>query len=433
VIRMSSRVSVERVGDDLMVLTHDGVVHKVTGPAAHVLDCVAEGRPVPDGLDDAVAALVDAGVLDNPGGVSRRLVLVGSGAAAAVGLTSLVLPMASAAASPAPSAPDFSASSTTLTLDLNPIMFTSDGVYLYIATYSGAVWRIDPLTNSATRLISGLTNTWMATPSSGGTKLYVTENVDISEAFGRVRVVSTSGATANTVVGTINVGRLPGSAFLNADGSRLFVLISSGAANQPGNQISVIDTDSDTLVNTITSGPSPNVFDRPYGAVRAGSRLYVTNSGQTVGTTVSMVNMASNAIDATITVGSVPRDPAITPDGTRIYVPNQSSGTVSVIDSNPASGTYNTVIATLPSLASAVSVAISPDGRRGFVSLTASNEVKVINTDPTSGTYHQVLQTLTTGSTPRGMAVWNIGAGQLRLFVANSGSNTVSVFTTPTP
>ena len=424
-IRMSSRVSMERVGDDLMVLTHDGVVHKVTGPAAHVLDCVAEGRPVPGGLDDAVAALVDAGVLNNPGGVSRRLVLVGSAAAAAVGLTSLVLPMASAAASPAPPSPDFPDSpSSTITLSAGPLLFTADATHLYTATYTGGqVFRIDPVTNSATSLISGLANTWMATPPiSLGTKLYAPNNVET----GTVTVVNPTNGTSSTT----SVGALPTAAVLSADNTRLFVLNNGGTANS----ISVIDTDNDSVVATITG------FTRPWGATRTGSRLYVTNPGEGTGSTVSMVNMTSNTIDATITVGSGPRDLAITPDGKRAYVPNQAGGTVSVINTDPASGAaYNTVIATLPLalsgdiFTSAVAVAFSPDGRRGYVSLESRNEVQVIDTDPASPTYHRVLQTLATGSGPRGLAVWDLGAGQQRLFVANGGANTVSVFTTPTP
>jgi YVTN family beta-propeller protein len=263
----------------------------------------------------------------------------------------------------------------------------------------------------------------MATPPiSGGTKLYAPNN----ENTGTVTVVNPTNGTSST----ISVGALPTTAVLNADNTRLFVLNNGGTANS----ISVINTDNDSVVATITG------FTRPWGAARTGSRLYVTNPGSGTATTVSMVNMTSNTIDATITVGSGPRDPAITPDGKRAYVPNQDGGTVSVINTDPASGAaYNTVIATLPLalsgdiFTSANAVAFSPDGRSGFVSLATLNQVKVIDTDPASPTYHRVLKTLATGSTPRGMAVWDLGAGQQRLFVANSGSNTVSVFTTPTP
>ena len=50
---------------------------------------------------------------------------------------------------------------------------------------------------------------------------------------------------------------------------------------------------------------------------------------------------------------------AVSPDGTRVYVPNQGSDTVSVI--NTAS---NTVVATIPAGSQPVGAGVSPDGAR---------------------------------------------------------------------
>src|SRR5262244_2845507 len=54
---------------------------------------------------------------------------------------------------------------------------------------------------------------------------------------------------------------------------------------------------------------------------------YVTNSASN---TVSVIDTATNTVVATVPVGSVPLGVAITPDGTRAYVANPGSGTVSV-------------------------------------------------------------------------------------------------------
>jgi YVTN family beta-propeller protein len=70
------------------------------------------------------------------------------------------------------------------------------------------------------------------------------------------------------------------------------------------------------------------------------ARAYVANMGSN---NVSVINTATNALVATVTVGDQPSDLALTPDGSRAYVTNNNSGTVSVI----ATAT-NTVVATVP-------------------------------------------------------------------------------------
>ena len=58
---------------------------------------------------------------------------------------------------------------------------------------------------------------------------------------------------------------------------------------------------------------------------------------------VWVIDTASNTVVATIPVGVGSSGVAITPDGTRAYVTNQISNTVSVIDT-----TTNTVVVTVP-------------------------------------------------------------------------------------
>lgn len=57
---------------------------------------------------------------------------------------------------------------------------------------------------------------------------------------------------------------------------------------------------------------------------------------------VSVINLTTNAVVATIPVGFGPFGVAVTPDGTQAYVTNQFSASVSVIDA-----ATNTVIATV--------------------------------------------------------------------------------------
>src|SRR6266852_2051587 len=67
---------------------------------------------------------------------------------------------------------------------------------------------------------------------------------------------------------------------------------------------------------------------------------YITNQSSS---TVSVIDTATDTVIATIPVGLAPFGVAVSPDGSKVYVTNISSNTVSVIDT-----ATNTVIATIP-------------------------------------------------------------------------------------
>jgi YVTN family beta-propeller protein len=75
-------------------------------------------------------------------------------------------------------------------------------------------------------------------------------------------------------------------------------------------------------------------------STQAQIRTYVANDCNGM---VSVIDSTSNTVVNTISVGISPIDIAITPDGTRAYLTDRTTGTVSVIDT----GT-NTVIASIP-------------------------------------------------------------------------------------
>ena len=101
-----------------------------------------------------------------------------------------------------------------------------------------------------------------------------------------------------------------------------------------GNNVSVVDTATNTITATIAVGPSP------YGVAVTpdGTKVYVTNSDDD---TISIIDTATNVVTATVSVGCNPLGVAISPDGTRIYVANAGDNTTSIINT-----TKNTVIAT---------------------------------------------------------------------------------------
>ena len=164
------------------------------------------------------------------------------------------------------------------------------------------------------------------------------------------------------------------------DGGRVYV------ANSFSDTVSVIDTRTNTVVDTdpTTDGVNPiPVGDAPTGVAAApdGSRVYVTNR---LDDTVSVINAATNSVvGLPIAVGRDPWGVAVTPDGGRVYVANRASNTVSVIETRT-----NTVVDTDPTTdgvnpirvgSRPFGVAVTPYGSRVYVANALSNSVSVID------------------------------------------------------
>ena len=107
-------------------------------------------------------------------------------------------------------------------------------------------------------------------------------------------------------------------------------------ANSGDNNITVIDTNNNTVVGSILVGDGPVgiAFDPVH------NRMYVTN----LEGTVSVINTNNNSVDPRpIPVGNRPYEGiAFDPLHDRMYVTNLNSNTISVIDTN-----NNTVISTI--------------------------------------------------------------------------------------
>jgi YVTN family beta-propeller protein len=76
-----------------------------------------------------------------------------------------------------------------------------------------------------------------------------------------------------------------------------------------------------------------------------GSRVYISNGGEA---SVSVIDVASNTVLATVPVGQRPWNMALTPDGKKLYVANGRSGTVSVIDTQRNVWLRDVVVGKLP-------------------------------------------------------------------------------------
>ena len=141
--------------------------------------------------------------------------------------------------------------------------------------------------------------------------------------------VQLSGQTVNT----LNV--ISGSA---PPGSGPFAYV----GNSRDHTVSVIDTVSDSVVETIPVG----LFPSRLVASLDGTRMYLTGGGGAG--YIQVIDTLSNTVTTPITGLGSPVEMAITPNGNRAYVANDTAGNVSIIDVDPDSPDFNTVIHCCP-------------------------------------------------------------------------------------
>jgi YVTN family beta-propeller protein len=239
--------------------------------------------------------------------------------------------------------------------------------YVVNAT-SGTVSFVDGATDSILvgpilDVIVGLQPTYVVF-SPDGTRAYVSNSWCCSALYGTVSVIRTDNLAASPTV-NIPVGKVPWGLAITPDGRRLYVVNSSDSS------VSVIDTSTNAVVTTI-----PNVIAGHEIAMSPdGTRAYVPSFSPIAGESVAVIDTTINSIVGNL-VGLPSGEPimgiAITPDGKRLYVGNTNlvdengnyigSNTVGVIDI--ASNTLLAVISVPPL---PMDIAISPNGSKAYV------------------------------------------------------------------
>lgn len=181
-------------------------------------------------------------------------------------------------------------------------------------------------------------------------------------------------------------------------------------ANRGDDNVAVIE--SNTVTTTIPVGDAPVYFTFSPDE----STLYVSNE---LGGTVSVIDVATNAVDATIpetSLGSSPNGMAVTPDGATLYVTNLNSDDVSVIDAS-----NNSLVTTLAVGDRPTDAVVVPNGSRAYVSNLDSDDVSIIDV----GTNSVRQSTISAGTSP--IAVALRADSDTTLYVANRDSDDLSV------
>lgn len=280
----------------------------------------------------------------------------------------------------------------------------------------------DNVTTFTVPTVGSLLNLGKITLDTGAKPVFVAAaqgKVFVAESgLGMVKDIS---ASSNQ---SIPVGPTPVALVATPDGSQLYSL------NQGDNTVSVIFPATDQNVTTISlpTGAKP-----VWGAVTAdGARVYVVNQGTN---NISVIDTASDTViqpSNPLPVGAGPNYIFYQASLNRFYVTSPADNSLSIIDNNvdPAQCATNpTLCVRKVSLAGApcnaqhpISVTALADGTRVYVADDMTNSVCVLNT--TTNTF---TKSIPVGTKPVFIAS---DPDSTRVFTANSGSGDISLIQT---
>ena len=125
---------------------------------------------------------------------------------------------------------------------------------------------------------------------------------------------------ATVMIGTTPDGEGPAAIACAPNGKTVYVI----SANYTGGAVSVIDTATNTITQSIPTGRwSVDAVTSPDG-----SRLYVSNMADC---TISVINTTSNKVIETVPVGQFPGGLTVNHAGSLVYITNTKDDTVSVV------------------------------------------------------------------------------------------------------
>ena len=222
----------------------------------------------------------------------------------------------------------------------------------------------------------------------------------------------------------------PFSLAISPDGSMAYV------SNFGGDTISIVDIATDVITGTVVdlyayiSGPVVVVFTPD------GLKAYVMCPSNS---SVCMIDVATNSVIAQINNPSFTGliDIAISPDGNFVYVVDEyggafSTGAIFIIDINQMSPTYNTVVGTINDASyhfnRPVFMAISTDGTKSYVLNESNNKVSIVNL--TSNTVTGFVTDLSP-VTFNGVVSVSFTANGLQAYVVNERGLTISIIDVP--
>jgi YVTN family beta-propeller protein len=215
-----------------------------------------------------------------------------------------------------------------------------------------------------------------ATAAGGGKALlaYVT-----NEGSQELSIIDTR---TDSVVATIPVGTRPRGVKVSPDGKVVFVALSGSPrcpptmpdeeceklkADKSKDGIAEVDAAARKVNRVLPGGSDPETFD----ISKDGATLIASNedAGQ-----ASLVDVASGKIRATVPVGKEPEGVRVSPDGKEVWVTGETDHNVTILDTQTGKKLGEIEVGKRPR-----SIAFTPDGARAYVTSEIDGTVWVID------------------------------------------------------
>jgi YVTN family beta-propeller protein len=206
----------------------------------------------------------------------------------------------------------------------------------------------------------------------------------------------------------IPVGGSPDAILVDPANNTVFV------ASEFGDNVSMINLATNHVEATIAVGSEP--YPQAIALDPTNWTVYVANSGSG---NVSVISIGEESVIASVNVGSSPDAIAVNPANHDVYVANGGDGTVSII--SPAT-TLPHVIATVPVGPDPDALAVDTLNHDVFVADAGNGNVSVL-----SAVTNTVVHTLTVGTAPGAYGSMLFDPANGNVYVANVGSGNVSV------
>jgi PQQ-dependent catabolism-associated beta-propeller protein len=186
----------------------------------------------------------------------------------------------------------------------------------------------------------------------------------------------------DSLVATISVGTRPRGVKVSPDGRTVYVALSGSPkcppsmpdeeceklkADKTKDGIAEVDVAARRVRRILPGGSDPEQFDISHD----GSRLYISNEDAG---TASIVNPRSGTIDTTVPVGAEPEGVRVSPDGKLVYVTAESDTSIRVLDAVTGAVKARIKVDRRPR-----DVAFTPDGKRAYATAEVGGTVSVID------------------------------------------------------
>lgn len=285
--------------------------------------------------------------------------------------------------------------------DGNPTVWVANGT-------NGTLSVVDRVTGEELARVSAGRNPHVLSVSPDGRFIYVINAGahDMSEAGSMSDTLASNSlwvfaADTGEVVARVAVGQGPTHPVASPDGQRVYV------TNTDEDSVSVIDTSSWQVTDTLTGLPEPHD-----GEVTPDSRyLYLATAGNN---SLSVVDTRTLELAGSFAVGAKPRGVVIGgATGETAYVTNKGDGTLSIVEVPTG------MVTTLTVGKGAHALRLSPAGNTLYVALSGENSVALL--DLASG---KVTQRIAVGAGPEQL---DLSADGTFLAVSNGKDATLSL------